>query len=101
MNFSKNSNGFTLIEVVISIMILGLVMLGFLGMFTNGHRWVFDAGRRSQDTQQDRETLEEELILNTSGGESISIDFDNGTTSITVDGEIRDAGNLEVFDPVH
>jgi len=101
MNLVKNDKGFTLIEVIISITILGLIMLGFLGMYTNGHRWVFDAGKRSQNIQEDRKTLEEEMILNTSGGESITIEFDNGTTSITVDGETRDSGNLEVFDPVN
>lgn len=97
----NNDKGFTLIEVIISIMILGMVMLGFLGMYTNGHRWVFDAGRRSQDIQTAQEILEEEITHNTTGGDSITIEFDNGSSDITVDGIIRDSGNLEVFDPVY
>lgn len=47
MKTKLNSSGFTLIEVILSIAILGIILIGFISMFSGGAIIVFNAGHKS------------------------------------------------------
>lgn len=47
-HFKKNHEGFTLLEVIISLAILGIIMAALLSLFTSDIRLVFNAGQQSE-----------------------------------------------------
>lgn len=55
---SKNSRGFSLLEIVIAMLILGLVTAGLFGLFTTSYGFISKAGRRLQAVNYGREVLE-------------------------------------------
>lgn len=75
----RNNNGFTLVEVIISMAILSIIVVAFLAMFTSGFVWIYTAGDRGfaySEAQQDIESrmamqdavlFEDELILDFNG----------------------------------
>jgi len=76
-NYS-NESGFTLIEVLIAIAMIGLIMLGFLGMYTHGHRWVFNAGVRTDELFTSQQEIESAL-----GGDAAAVNSEDFTLDIT------------------
>jgi prepilin-type N-terminal cleavage/methylation domain-containing protein len=62
-----NKSGLTLVEIIITVAILGIVALLFVNIFANGHGFVMDAGRDSQDLIADQESLESKLTAAGSG----------------------------------
>lgn len=48
MRLRNYKKGLTLIEVVVSIAILGLIAASFLGMFSNGYITIFTMGNKSR-----------------------------------------------------
>lgn len=45
--YIKNKKGFTLIEVILSIAILGIISVAFLSIFTNGLIGIANSGKKS------------------------------------------------------
>jgi prepilin-type N-terminal cleavage/methylation domain-containing protein len=58
MRIKNNEKGFTLIEVMVSVAILGIVVITFLAFFTNGFKSIVTTGKRSQDLYQVQATIE-------------------------------------------
>ena len=46
--YLKNKKGFTLIEVILSIAILGIISIAFLSMFTSGIVGISNSGKKSE-----------------------------------------------------
>ena len=51
MRKRTGNKGFTLIEVVVSVVLVAIVAASFLGMFTSGYDNIFSMGRRSVATR--------------------------------------------------
>ncbi len=58
MNFHSTS-AFSLLEIVVAIIILGLVITGIFGLFTSAHELIGNAGQRLQATNYARTVLEQ------------------------------------------
>lgn len=84
MNKSKSS-GMTLIEVIISIAILGILTIVFLNMFTSGYIGVVNAGKRTIVGYDAQKAVEESMTSLSAGYETIEINFSDGPTFI-IDG---------------
>jgi len=60
MRFRDRKKGMTLVEIIVSIAILGIIAVAFLPVFTTGFSSVFHAGNKSEAlyrAQQDMEGL--------------------------------------------
>jgi prepilin-type N-terminal cleavage/methylation domain-containing protein len=98
MKLLKNNNGLTLVEIIISIAILGIIAVTFLGMFTVGFKGIMSAGKNSQAGYVNQKAMENRIVdlpvtgeanvtTSTDNGESVTINFEG--VSITVDGKIE------------
>lgn len=56
---SKSTKGFTFLEVIIAMIILGLVVAGMFGLFTTAHKLIVEAGHRLQAVQQAKMAMEQ------------------------------------------
>lgn len=61
MKYLKANKGITLIEIIISIAILGIIIAGFLPLFTGSVVKIFNFGERYQYFNQVQGVMEEEL----------------------------------------
>ena len=72
MIYLKNKNGFTLLEIIISMAIIGLLTVSFLEMFTFGFKGVFTAGQNSKTQYLAQQEIENKLANITSSTTQIS-----------------------------
>ncbi|MEN1759287.1 type II secretion system protein [Anoxynatronum sibiricum] len=63
MKKHRKSSGLTLIEVIISLAIIGIVIISLLTMFTFGFDTVFSMGRRTEATRIAQEFMDEHYAL--------------------------------------
>jgi len=56
---SKSTKGFTFLEIIIAMIILGLVVAGMFGLFTTAHKLIVEAGHRLQAVQQAKMAMEQ------------------------------------------
>lgn len=54
----KSSRAFSLLEIVIAMLIIGLVVAGLFGLFVTSHGFIGNAGRRLQAIQYARRVAE-------------------------------------------
>jgi len=77
----KNLNGFSLIEVMVVVVILGLIVLGLVTFFTGGARsWI--AGQRQLEAQRNARQAIDRMVREIREGNSIA--SSSNTTSITI-----------------
>jgi prepilin-type N-terminal cleavage/methylation domain-containing protein len=69
--FNKYKKGLTLIEVVVSIAILGLMSISFLSMFSGGINWIFKSGNKSSAQYTSQEKIEN-IIYSESNADGIN-----------------------------
>ena len=94
----KNNKGFTLIEIIVSLMIIGLLAVIFLPVFTMTVKSIFNAGRKNDATFQSQNEAEEKIGENVvTVNTQLDIVFDNIT--LVIDGEDVTNGELEYFLP--
>lgn len=74
-NFQNNS-GFTLIEVIISIAIVGILLLVFLSYFTNNAIYIFFAGERTDNIFEAQDKIDNTIK---------DIDFANSSEGIEIE----------------
>jgi prepilin-type N-terminal cleavage/methylation domain-containing protein len=102
--FMSNRRGFTLIEMIISIAIIGVIAVAFLPLFTTSFKWIADAGRRS-DTLFNSQDASEEKILQGASTNAGHLNFDftfsdgTGAVNIQVEGEHVQNDTLYMFIP--
>ena len=92
MKWTNSSKGFTLIEVVISMALIGIVIVSFLNIFTTGFMGIVRSGHRADAAYQSQQEMTNKLIQENSfiDATSISYNFSGGPT-ITVDVSIMEA----------
>lgn len=61
MLYLNNKKGFTLLELIISMAIIGLLTVSFLGMFTFGLNGIFTAGKYSKSQYLAQQAIENKL----------------------------------------
>lgn len=94
---AKNDHGFTLVEIIISIALIGIIAVSFITMFTSGFSAIFTMGRKTKSMNYDAQTYMERIYegesadtINAIDGVSVLVENDyNGTglklVTITVD----------------
>lgn len=75
INFQKN-NGFTLIEVIISIAIVGILLLASLSYFANNTIYIFSAGERTDSVFEAQNRIDNTIK---------DIDFADGSKEIEIE----------------
>jgi prepilin-type N-terminal cleavage/methylation domain-containing protein len=97
----KFEKGFTLVEIIISIAIFGIIAIVLLDMLTIGVNGISSAGIRNKGLYTAQQTIENEIRQNTKTDSangpisvdynlvsSFSISFNNGKTMVLEDGNI-------------
>ena len=90
--FSSNKKGFTLIEIILAIAIIGIMAVAFIPVFTSGFKGVIYAGETKTGMFDSQNILEQEVAdsVNT-GTETLTVIFPaDGTNpefSVTTNGE--------------
>lgn len=87
-----NNKGLTVIEIIITVAILGMVSLLFVSIFSNGHRFIVEAGTSSQELIDSQGDIEEIITEQGAGvARAIRLESSSDLTQIDVDGvEIND-----------
>jgi prepilin-type N-terminal cleavage/methylation domain-containing protein len=99
----RNNKGFTLIEVIISIAIVGIISIPILGIFGTGIKNIVRAGERTEDVFVEQKIINEKMQDYDEGEETIiSVRFPDGL-EIDVEGKIitslEDGELLKTFVP--
>lgn len=73
----KNSTGFTIIEVIVSMAILGLIAISLLALFTNGYSTIFSMGRKTEASNEAQAFIEAVYEEGVDAISSIAIRFNS------------------------
>ena len=75
----------TLIEVIVSMAILGIIAVAFLNIFASGFIGVLSSGKRTEVGYEAQQAVEEAIDLQTSGADKVTIVFPDGP-SLEIEG---------------
>lgn len=112
MTLKNKKKGFTLIELIVSIALIGILSIAFLSMFLTGFRFIKKAGNRSTasfDAQASTETaIQSRPASGASGNTNITFNLSDGTT-INVEGKLQTQSktinntnvDITIFNPVN
>lgn len=91
--------GFTLVEIIVALAIVGILAVSFLPMFTLAFKTVFSSGYKSEEIFHDQKSMEN-LIAdpNADDIDSLSIAFPDGYI-ISVEGQEMTNGEFKMFMP--
>lgn len=73
----KIKKGLTLIEVIISLAILGIVAVVFLTIFNSGNKNILRAGKRTEDILSIQEKVDNRIKNDVSGGKKVKVTIPN------------------------
>ena len=91
--------GMTLVEVLLSIAIIGILSIIIFPVFTSAFMIITRAGTKSETIYQDQNIVEDKILLGaTSEASTINIVF-SGISFPAVNGEIVTNGEIKVFIP--
>lgn len=79
MKKMKDSRGFTLIEVIISIALVGIISISFLTLYTSAYSGIAKAGHRTSTVQIGKASIEDALAQQNVAGLA-----DTGGTNATI-----------------
>lgn len=102
MSFRYNEKGFTLIELILTITMLGILSIGLLSFFLYGYKYISMAGEKSKTVFENQEDTEALIASRNPTGtnETITISFGQPTSiSINVNGIRTTKGSLVNFLP--
>lgn len=99
----KTRKGLTLIEVILSIALLTLIAVIFLGMFNMGNKFIFDAGSKTKSVVKSKEEIDikireaEEAEKNSDESKKIKIIIPgiNGDNPMEVEGVIINSSDSD------
>ena len=90
MKKQKNyENGMTLVEIIVSLAILGIMAAIFLPIFTGMFKWIADAGNRDKAVYQARGAVENAMASTTPGADNLIIHINGSATNITLKGRVE------------
>lgn len=69
----KKNTGFTLIEVILSIAILGIIAAAFIPVFTGGFKGIIFAGEVKTGMFNSQDTIEQQISAETKTGSSVNV----------------------------
>jgi prepilin-type N-terminal cleavage/methylation domain-containing protein len=104
-NRNKKNSGFTLIEVILSIGIIGIIALAILNVFGFGFKNIVNAGSRTEKVLQEQKALESKIASYSSiGNEEIVLEIKFiENLRINVEGKIAESSEsnsiLKAFVP--
>ncbi|HRX22436.1 MAG TPA: type II secretion system protein [Syntrophomonadaceae bacterium] len=81
---SKNERGFTLVEILVAILILGLVVTGSFNLLTHSAVWIFNAGSKGE-ALYDAQGLMENKILSDTADYSDEVSITSKDNSFKID----------------
>lgn len=82
MYYFKRQNGFSLIEIIVSMAIIGIISITFLTIFTSGFSNIFAAGNKSEALLNSQAVIEDSIAyLTTSNSYNLTIRL-NGADNI-------------------
>lgn len=91
-----NRSGMTLVEVIVSIAILGILAVAFLPAFSTGIRFIISNGDRIKEMYSDQDSIERRIAQGaTSDTATMTIVFPSKT--IEVKGENVSCGSFNLF----
>lgn len=98
----SNKKGFTLVEIILSIAIIGIMAVSFIPVFTAGFKGVIFAGEKKTEMFDTQNVMEQEVADSAnSGTETLTVTFpaDGGKPEfpVTVDGETVNDGSYILF----
>lgn len=98
MRKNQFKSGLTLIEIIITVGILGMVSLLLLSVFSNGYMHIFNAGQDTTELFESQEAVETALAsTNTGSAHTMTLEFPGYT--MDVDGSIVSNESLTSFYP--
>lgn len=59
----KNNKGFTLIEIIVSIAIIGIIAIPIFGIFGTGLKNIVNAGNRTENVYIEQELIDTEINM--------------------------------------
>lgn len=82
----QNQNGLTLIEVIVSLAILGIMIVAYLTVFTSGFTGIMRAGHRTEAAYGAQQDMTQKIMKSSTfvRNDDITLTFDDGT-SVTLD----------------
>ena len=88
----NNNRGITLIEIILSIALVGIIFVTFLSTFSTGYVGIINAGDRADAAYRSQQKLTDKLLKDeiTAENKDITYDFGGGTT-LTVNVSIIEA----------
>jgi prepilin-type N-terminal cleavage/methylation domain-containing protein len=90
----RNNKGFTLIEIILSMAILGFIAVTFITMFTSGFLWIYSAGDKEIAHNESKKDIETRLATGETE-EPSTINFDFEGTSFDVAGGIIESTQVQ------
>ncbi|QZY56983.1 type IV pilus modification PilV family protein [Crassaminicella profunda] len=96
MKILSDKKGFTLIEIIISLAILGIIVVSFTTTFTSSFSGIFSSGKKSQALHQAQIQMDRKINSVTTGSDTLNIKF-LGISQITVLGK-KEIVNVEYKD---
>lgn len=76
----SNINGMTLIEVIVSLAIFGIIAVAFLNVFVSGFLGVISSGKRTEVGYLAQQAVEETINEIDIGSDKVTIVFSGGPT---------------------
>lgn len=72
----KNRKGLTLVEIILSMALLGIIVIVFLTVFNTGNKNIIKAGNRTKDVLKTQSEIDEKIKNhNNEGKDTIIIDI--------------------------
>lgn len=103
----NNNSGFTMIEVILAIAILGIISISLLTLFTSGIKGIFIAGKSGNELYDNQSTLETRIYQGASDESLTELEIllpeplssPNPTSIIIVNGELVEEEGMKIFVP--
>lgn len=100
MRLYYNQKGFTLIEIILTITMLGILTIGLLSLFLYGYKYITMAGEKSKTVFENQEDTEDLIAQQGSSGSNLTIAITfPGASAVNVSGVQTTEGSLINFLP--